>query len=103
MSGWFLLATAECEGLGGLGFTFETRFGVALPHARMDGVRYCGAKSSVPVSSVVGSLHHWLARDGDTRYRNPQIGLNVSDDDAQQIVGRERRERVSHHDWSGNA
>jgi hypothetical protein len=23
--------------------------------------------------------------------------------DAQQIVGRERRERVSHHDWSGDA
>jgi hypothetical protein len=22
---------------------------------------------------------------------------------AQQIVGRERRERVSHHDWSGDA
>jgi hypothetical protein len=24
-------------------------------------------------------------------------------DDAEQIVGRERRERVSHHDWSGDA
>jgi hypothetical protein len=23
--------------------------------------------------------------------------------DAQQIVGRERRQRVSHHDWSGDA
>ena len=31
------------------------------------------------------------------------IGTGVERGTVQQIVGRERRERVSHHNWSGDA
>ena len=34
---------------------------------------------------------------------NLESKLNVPSYETQQIVGRERRERLSHHDWSGGA
>jgi hypothetical protein len=34
---------------------------------------------------------------------NILTNILFANDGTQQIIGRERRERVSHHDWSGNA
>jgi len=37
-----------------------------------------------------------------TLFPQPSTSL-MNNDGGEQIVGRERRERVSHHDWSGDA